>query len=80
MARNKRIRLAIIFGSLTARDCVRDIDLCISSNPKLSFEEFLDLNVKLELELGVPVDMVELENLPKNLQTNILKNGVKIKG
>ncbi|MEM3874232.1 MAG: nucleotidyltransferase domain-containing protein [Candidatus Bathyarchaeia archaeon] len=80
VARNKRINLAIIFGSLTTRDYVRDIDLCISSNPKLSFEELLDLNAELELELGVPVDMVELESLPKNLQTNILKNGVRVKG
>lgn len=80
VARNKRIKLAIVFGSLTARDYVRDIDLCISSNPKLSFEELLYLNAKLELELGVPVDMVELESLPKNLQINILKNGIVVKG
>ncbi|MGB9684806.1 MAG: nucleotidyltransferase domain-containing protein [Candidatus Bathyarchaeales archaeon] len=80
VARNKRIKLAIIFGSITTRDYVRDIDICISSNPKLSFKELLDLNAKMELELGMPVDMVELENLPKSLQASILKNGIVMKG
>jgi predicted nucleotidyltransferase len=80
LEKDKRIRLAIIFGSLTTRNYVRDIDICINSNPKLNFKELLELNAKIELELGVPVDMVELENLPKNLQANVLKNGVKIKG
>ena len=59
---------------------MRDIDICITSNPKLNFKELLDLNAEIELELGVPVDMVELETLPKNLQANILKNGVVVKG
>jgi predicted nucleotidyltransferase len=80
LEKDKRIRLAIIFGSITTRNYVRDIDICINSNPKLNFKELLELNAKIELELGVPVDMVELENLPKNLQANVLKNGVKIKG
>jgi predicted nucleotidyltransferase len=73
LEKDKRIRLAIIFGSITTRNYVRDIDICINSNPKLNFKELLELNAKIELELGVPVDMVELENLPKNLQANVLK-------
>ncbi|MDW8041110.1 MAG: nucleotidyltransferase domain-containing protein [Nitrososphaerota archaeon] len=80
VARDKRIKLAIVFGSLITRDYVRDVDLCICSNPRFSFTELLDLNARLELELGMPVDLVELENLPKNLQTNVLKNGVRVKG
>jgi predicted nucleotidyltransferase len=78
--KNRRIKLAIIFGSLTTRDYVRDIDICISSNPKLSFKELLELNAEMELELGIPVDMVELENLPKTLQINIMENGIVVKG
>ncbi|MEM3356410.1 MAG: nucleotidyltransferase domain-containing protein [Candidatus Bathyarchaeia archaeon] len=76
----KRIQLAIIFGSLTTRDYVRDIDVCIHSNPKLNFEELLDLNARIELALGIPVDLVELKNLSPNFQTSILKNGILIKG
>jgi predicted nucleotidyltransferase len=80
LAKEKRIQLAMIFGSLTTRDYIRDIDICISSNPKLNFKELLDLNAKIELELGIPVDLVELENLPVALQTSILRNGIIMKG
>ncbi|MGB9671983.1 MAG: hypothetical protein ACPL0C_07235 [Candidatus Bathyarchaeales archaeon] len=80
LAEEKRIKLAIIFGSLMARDYVRDIGICISSNPKLNLKELLELNAKIELEIGIPIDMVEMEMLPKILQTDMLKKGVKVKG
>jgi predicted nucleotidyltransferase len=80
LAKDKRIQLAIIFGSLTTRDYVRDIDICISSNPKLNFKELLDLSAEMELELGIPVDLLELENLPAALQTSVQKRGIIIKG
>jgi len=76
----KRIQLAIIFGSLTTRSNIRDIDLCIHSNPKLNFKELLNLNAQIELDIGIPVDLVELTNLTTTLQASILKNGTKIKG
>jgi predicted nucleotidyltransferase len=80
LANQKRIQLAIIFGSLTTRDYIRDIDVCIHSNPKLKFNELLDLNAKIELALGIPVDIVEMESLTTTLQTSILRNGLIIKG
>jgi len=80
LAKDKRIQLAIVFGSLTTRDYVRDIDICISSNPKLNLKELLDLNAKIELELGIPVDLVELVTMPATLQTSILRKGITLKG
>jgi predicted nucleotidyltransferase len=80
LANEKRIKLAIIFGSLTTRNNIRDIDLCIHSSPKLNFKELLNLNAQIELDLGIPVDLVELTNLTPTLQINILKNGAIIKG
>jgi predicted nucleotidyltransferase len=80
LANRKRIQFAIIFGSLATRDYIRDIDVCIHSNPKLKFNELLDLNAKIELDLGIPVDLVELENLTTTFQTSILRNGIIIKG
>jgi predicted nucleotidyltransferase len=80
LANEKRIKLAIIFGSLTTRNNIRDIDLCIHSSPKLNFKELLNLNAQIELDLGIPVDLVELTNLTPTLQINILKNGTIIKG
>ena len=80
LANEKRIQLAIIFGSLTTRNNIRDIDLCIYSTPKLNFKELLNLNAQIELDLGIPVDLVELTNLTTTLQISILKNGTIIKG
>jgi predicted nucleotidyltransferase len=80
LAKEKRIKLAIIFGSLTRRNSIRDIDLCIHSTPTLSFKELLNLNAQLELELGIPIDLVELTALSPQLKMNILKNGVLVKG
>jgi predicted nucleotidyltransferase len=80
LAKENRIKLAIIFGSLTRRNQIRDIDLCIHTVPTLSFDELLNLNAQIELDLGIPVDLVELTNLPLTLKANILNNGTLIKG
>jgi len=80
LANEERIQLAIIFGSLTTRNNIRDIDLCIYSTPTLNFKELLNLNAQIELDLGMPVDLVELTNLTLTFQTNILKDGILIKG
>jgi predicted nucleotidyltransferase len=80
LAEENRVKLAILFGSVTRRNYGRDIDLCIHATPELSFKELLNLNAQIELELGMPVDLVELTNIPESLQTKILKNGTLIKG
>lgn len=76
---DKRVELAWLFGSVTRRDRVRDIDVAVHAVPKLPFKDFLNLNVQLELELGVPVDLVEIADAPESLRENILKNGIPIK-
>jgi predicted nucleotidyltransferase len=78
--KENRIKLAILFGSLRTRNSIRDIDLCIYTKPTLKFQELLNLNAQIELELGIPTDLVELAHLPPTLKTNILKNGIPIKG
>lgn len=80
LVQEKRVKLALIFGSLTRRNNIRDIDVCIHSAPKLTFNELLNLNAQIELDLGIPVDLVELANLPNTLRTNVLKEGTLIKG
>jgi len=80
LTNEKRIQLAIIFGSLTTRNNIRDIDMCIHSTPKLNFKQLLNLNAQIELDIGIPIDLVELTNLTLTLQVNILKNGTIIKG
>ena len=76
---NEQVKLAWLFGSLTRRDSVRDIDVAIHAEPELAFGEFLDLNVQIELELGLPVDLVEIAQVPESLRVRILKDGVVVK-
>ncbi|MCW4046719.1 MAG: nucleotidyltransferase domain-containing protein [Candidatus Bathyarchaeota archaeon] len=80
LAKEKRIKLAILFGSVTRRNYGRDIDLCIHATPELNFKELLSLNAQIELELGIPVDLVELSNLSGALKAEIIKKGTLIKG
>src|SRR4030066_1505253 len=77
--REEQVQEAWVFGSFTRHDSVRDIDVAIHTEPELSFKEYLNLNAQIELELGIPVDLVEIAKAPKSLKDNILKNGTKIK-
>jgi len=63
LADEKSILLAMIFGSFTRRDSVRDIDLYVYSVPTLNLSRLLSLNAKMELDLGLPIDLVELTYL-----------------
>lgn len=80
LAKEERIKLALIFGSLTCRTSIRDIDICIHSTSPLTFNELLYLNAQIELELGIPVDLVELTKLPHSLKASILQQGIVAKG
>jgi predicted nucleotidyltransferase len=77
--KEEQVQQAWLFGSFTRRDSVRDIDVAIHAEPELSFKEFLNLNAEIELELGVPVDLVEIAKVPAALKENILKKGTQIK-
>lgn len=80
LANEKEVRLAWVFGSLTRRDSIRDLDLAIFSQPEMTFNDFLNLNAQIELDLGMPVDMVEIGNAPQSLKENIFASGILIKG
>jgi predicted nucleotidyltransferase len=74
------VKIAWLFGSLTRRDSIRDIDLAVHSEPELTFKEFLNLNAQIELELGLPVDMVEIARVPEVMKDKIYTSGLLIKG
>ncbi len=80
LAKEERIKLALVFGSLTTRHSVRDIDVCIYSAPAIDFKELLDLNSRIELDIGIPIDISEFSSLAPSLRINILRHGILIKG
>jgi predicted nucleotidyltransferase len=79
LGKQKQIQQAWIFGSFTRSNSIRDIDVAIHAEPELTFKQYLYLNAQIELELGVPVDLVEIAKAPATLKENIRKNGTKIK-
>ncbi|MFB3889899.1 MAG: nucleotidyltransferase domain-containing protein [Candidatus Bathyarchaeia archaeon] len=79
LAKEKTVKQAWIFGSFTRRNVVRDIDIAIETNPNLSFKQYLDLSVKIERQVGMPIDIVNLAEAPKPLQASIAKANIKIK-
>ena len=79
-AKERKVTLAWIFGSFIRSDSVRDLDLALHADPEMPFKEFLNLNAQIELELGLPVDMMEIENAPEPLKGKIFASGILIKG
>ena len=75
LKKNPRIALACMFGSFLSRKSFRDLDVAIYAIPPLSFEELLDLSAKLELELGIPTDVVQLQDLDPTFRQKVLKRG-----
>lgn len=80
LTKEKRIKLAWLFGSITNHVTIRDVDVAIHAQPELSFPEYLDLNAHIELELGLPVDLVEIAKVPKSLKQKIYCEGILFKG
>jgi hypothetical protein len=46
----------------------------------MDFKELLDINARIELDIGIPVDISELSNLPPSLGIDILRHGILLKG
>jgi predicted nucleotidyltransferase len=79
LGKEEQIQEAWVFGSFTRHGSIRDIDVAIRAEPELPFKEYLNLNAQMELELGMPVDLVQISKAPKALEENILGQGTKIK-
>ena len=71
------IDLAIVFGSFIEGDVFRDIDIAIYSYA-MDIDKLLKINSELELELGIPVDIVPLEQLNPVFRLKILRKGLVI--
>jgi predicted nucleotidyltransferase len=73
-----RVKLAYLFGSFLRRNKVRDIDVAIYTVPALEFEEFLRLGVRIELEISMPVDVVQIQELDPAFRYKVLRQAEKI--
>ncbi|MCD6095144.1 MAG: nucleotidyltransferase domain-containing protein [Thermoprotei archaeon] len=71
----EEVLLAIVFGSLVELNSYRDVDVAIYAKSK-DLEYVAKLSAKLELELGVPVDVVPLDEISSKFRYNVLVNGI----
>jgi predicted nucleotidyltransferase len=78
LAKDGKVKSAWLFGSITRSGRVRDVDVAIHAEPELTFKEYLNLNAELELELKMPVDLVEIGKVALTLKDSILKNSIRL--
>ena len=78
LTKEKRIKVAYIFGSFINRNKFRDIDIAIYAIPELNFDEQLMLGSVIEMELEIAIDLVQIQDLNPCFRFKILKNGIPI--
>jgi len=74
LMREDEVTLAIVFGSFTTLESFRDIDIAVYSLDT-SLDYIAKLGAKLELGLGIPVDIVPITELDPHSKRNILTKG-----
>jgi len=72
------IEAAVLFGSALRRSFARDIDIGIVVSREVSLKELNEVASTLEQALGVPVDLVVLNDAPPLLRFKALTEGVKL--
>lgn len=78
LEKEDKVLIAVIFGSATRRNRVRDIDVAVYLKPKYTLKELLLLEAKIEKILKVPVDLVPLDQASLKLAYKALAKGIKV--
>jgi len=70
------IVFAYVYGSFIEREFFRDLDVAVwLKNPSKAFDYTVDLSARLEIELGVPVDVQVLNGAPLPFKFYVFKDG-----
>lgn len=72
------VRIAVLFGSVTKRRFVRDIDIGVCLNSMDELKDLIKITNSLEDALRLPVDVVPLRKIPAKLRLKVLLNGVRV--
>jgi len=77
LSKEKHVLLAIIFGSFIELSSFRDIDIAVYSlNTTLNY--LVELAVKIEEKVKLPIDIVPINELPTKFKQYILTKGLVI--
>ena len=74
LEKDDRVTLAIIFGSFIELNSFRDIDIAVYG-PKIDLEDVIEISVKLEEKLKLPVDVVPMDKIASTFRYHILTRG-----
>ena len=73
---NDEIMFAYVHGSFIEREFFRDIDVALwLKTPHMAFNYTVDLSSKLEMELGIPIDIQVLNEAPLPFKFHVFTNG-----
>ena len=72
------VSIAVLFGSVTRRNFVRDVDVGVCLGSKYDLKDLVKMANVLEDALGLPVDVVPLRSVQPKLRLKALLNGVKL--
>ncbi|QOJ79281.1 nucleotidyltransferase domain-containing protein [Infirmifilum lucidum] len=72
-----KVLLATVFGSFAEGEVYRDVDVAVYA-VDADLHYYLTLGARLEMELGVPVDLVPLDEAPPTLTIRALKGIVVV--
>jgi len=72
------IRLAILFGSFIEMESFRDIDIAVYLEDPQDLDRVLEIGVRLEEKLGIPIDIAPLQSLPPRFRLKVLTKGLPI--
>jgi len=70
--------VVVIFGSVLRRRHVRDVDIAVKFGREVGLEEWLAMGAELEELLGVPVDLVPLDEAPSWVRLEALAGGLPV--
>lgn len=72
------VKIAVLFGSITRRNFVRDVDVGLYMDPEPDLRKLIKVAGILEDALKIPVDVVPLSKAPPKLRLKALTKGIKL--
>lgn len=72
------VSLAIVFGSFVDLDSFRDVDIAVYVRGGASLDRIIELMNRLEEALGIPVDIVPLDEVDPKFRLNIFRKGIEV--
>jgi predicted nucleotidyltransferase len=72
------VKIAVLFGSITRRNVVRDVDVGVYLDPQPRLRDLIKISNLLEDALGIPVDLVPLADAPPRLRLKAMLEGVRL--